>query len=51
LGSFDDLGDGGGVTDRELVDQVVVGFSGHGCSISATADTGLTRGIGRTLRS
>ena len=32
LGPLDDLGDGGGVAHRELVDHVV-GFGGHGCSI------------------
>ena len=32
---LDDRGDGGGVADRELVDQVV-GFGGHGCSIDAS---------------
>ena len=37
------VGDGGGVADRELVDQVV-GFGGHAWSIDGTPDTGLTRG-------
>ena len=49
LRSLDDLGDGGGVASRELMDHVV-GFGGHGCSIDAAPDTGLTREIGRTLR-
>ena len=48
-GLVDDRGDGGGVADGELVDQVV-GVGGHGCSIDAGADTALTRGTGRTLR-
>ena len=34
VGSLDDLGDGGGVAHRELVDHVF-GFGGHGCSIGA----------------
>jgi hypothetical protein len=32
-----------------LVDHVL-GFGGHGCSVDATPDTGLTRVFGRTLR-
>ena len=47
--SQDDLGDGPGVANGELMDQVL-GFGGHGCSIGVGPDTGLTRGIGRTLR-
>jgi hypothetical protein len=50
VGSLDDLGDGLGVANHELMDQVV-GFSRHRCSIDAAPDTALTRGIGRTLRS
>jgi hypothetical protein len=46
---FDDRGDGGWVTDGEFVDQLVW-FCGHSRSIDASPDTGLTRGIGRTLR-
>ena len=49
LGSLDDVGDGRSVANRELVDQIF-GFGGHRCSIGAAPDTGLTRGIGRTLR-
>ena len=49
VGPLDDLGDGGVVAHRELVDHVL-GFGGHGCSVGGTPDTGLTRGIGRTLR-
>ena len=48
-GLLDDAGDGGGVSDRELVDQVV-GVCGHRGSVNWGADTALTRGAGRTLR-
>ena len=34
VGPLDDLGDGGGVADRQLVDHVL-GFGGHGCSVGA----------------
>ena len=44
VGLVDDGGDGGGVADRELVDQVG-GFGGHVRSIDVGPDTGLTRGI------
>ena len=50
LRSLDDLGDGRGVANRELMDHVF-GFGGHRRSIDGAPDTGLTRGIGRTLRS
>ena len=48
-GLLDDAGDGGGVSDRELVDQVV-GVCGHRSSVNWGPDTALTRGVGRTLR-
>ena len=49
VSSLDDLRDGGGVADYELMDHIV-GFFGHTGSIDAAPDTGLTRGIARTLR-
>lgn len=49
LGSLDDVGNGDCVAHRELMDHVG-GFGGHECTIDAASDTGLTRGIGRTLR-
>ena len=49
VSSLDDLSDGGGVADYELMDQSV-GFFGHRGSIDAAPDTGLTRGVARTLR-
>ena len=49
LRSLDDLGNVLGAAHRELMDHVL-GFGGHGRSIDATPDTGLTRGIGRSLR-
>ncbi len=48
-GLIDDAGHGGGVSDRELVDQVV-GVCGHRGSVDWGADTALTREAGRTLR-
>ena len=49
VGLLNDRGDGGWVADSKLVDQVV-GFGGHSWSIEEGPDTGLTRGIGRTLQ-
>ena len=49
LGLLDDRSDGGWGADGEFVDQLVW-FGGHSSSIDAGPDTGLTRGIGRTLQ-
>ena len=49
VSACDDLGDGGRVADRELMDDVV-GIGGHECSIDFSPDTALTREIGRTVR-
>ena len=43
---IDDLGDGGGVTDHESVDQLRAG-GGHGGIVEGSADTALTRGLTR----
>ena len=48
-GLLDDGGDGGGVSDGELVEDVGR-VGGHGGSVEGSADTALTRETGRTLR-
>jgi hypothetical protein len=48
LGLLDDLSDGGFVAHHQLVNDIV-GFAGHVGSVGGTPDTGLTRGVGRTL--